>query len=345
MIKSLSYVLGGLLVVGGIVYYLTYATAHKPITQETQTVADGTTHEYINDPRSIQKLLRDPTVKTRVKKEDVVRGGVPKDGIPAIDVPLLVRGDDVPAWLDRAGDGIGVSFDGHDRFYPYQVLAYHEIVNDIVGTTPLLVTYCPLCYTGIVYNPLVDDKRTTFGVSGVLIDSNLIMYNRSNPESLWHQASGEAIIGPHVGDALEVYPFDMTTLQQFLSAHPTATVVVGDKNHPRTYDKAIYGGDLRDPNLRFPNSGEHDRRLAPTARIVGLRIGTSARAYPIERVAQTAPFEETLGERNVRVEWDDELGAVRIFDITNGANKRLPLRASFWFSWVATYPQTSVYKK
>lgn len=340
--KKIFLIIGGVVLIGLIASI--FLSDQKSDVTTTQA-DDGT---YVNDPRSVRALLTDPNVESSIDVSEVLSGGVPKDGIPSIDNPEIVGVSDVPGWIDASSDGIAVSLGGVHRFYPYQVLVHHEIVNDVIADQPILVTYCPLCYTGIVFNRVLEGRPVEFGVSGSLHNSNLIMYNRSAPESLWAQASGEAIIGPRIGQGLEIINFDITTFESFSAKYSDGELVVGDISGFRGYGGELpYGGDLRSPNLRFENSGEEDDRLAPDARVVGLMIDGQARAYHIESVQNAAPFADEFAGRQLLVDWDQDLAAVRVFDVTDSnapdERMRLPLSASFWFSWVSTYPETTVF--
>ncbi len=345
MNMSKKIVSSSLIVAFGLVICILLFASTRGGDQKTISEAQDNTR-YTNDPRSIRSLILDEGVASSIDRNEIISGGVPKDGIPSIDQPVFVSVNEMPAWLERSGDGIFYEADGVAHFYPYQILVRHEIVNDTIAEKPVLVTYCPLCYTGIVFERTIEGQEVEFGVSGVLHHSNLLMYNRSEPESLWAQASGDAVVGPATGSSLTILPFDITTLEEFVASFPDGEVLVGgDGSGPLgQYQGEVYGGDLRNPDLRFPNPGEADDRLEPTARVVGLVLDGEARAYHIEAVERSAPFEDEVAGRALEVDWDQSLGAVRVFEVVDGVRSRLPLSASFWFSWVSTYPDTSLFK-
>jgi hypothetical protein len=144
--------------------------------------------------------LADQVTKLLVPNEQIVSGGVARDGIPSIDNPKFVSAQD--AKLQDSELVLGLKINGDIRAYPLQVLVWHEIVNDEVGGVPVAVTYCPLCFTNQVFKRTIDGQTVEFGTSGKLYNSNLVMYDRTS-ESLWSQALGQAIAGDHSGKKLE----------------------------------------------------------------------------------------------------------------------------------------------
>ena len=136
-----------------------------------------------------------------VPANQILRGGPPRDGIPALDHPRFEAADKAD-WLKDDDLVLGVTIDGQAKAYPVRILVWHEIVNDTLGDTPIAVTYCPLCGSGIVFSRQQDKQVLDFGVSGLLHNSDLLMYDRQS-ESLWSQIPGKAISGPRAGEVLE----------------------------------------------------------------------------------------------------------------------------------------------
>ncbi|MBA2268096.1 MAG: DUF3179 domain-containing protein, partial [Nitrosopumilus sp.] len=123
--------------------------------------------------------------KSIVPLDQIVSGGPPPDGIPSIDNPQFVSIKDADNFMADSDLILGVNINGDIRGYPLQILVWHEIVNDMVGETPIAVTYCPLCFTNQIFNRTLTDGQTLeFGTSGKLYNSNLVMYDR-NTNSLW----------------------------------------------------------------------------------------------------------------------------------------------------------------
>lgn len=155
-----------------------------------------------------------------VPLEEIVSGGPPKDGIPALDRPRFEPVAEARSWLRDQEPVLVVESDGTARAYPYQVLIWHEIVNDVVGGVPLAVTYCPLCNTALVFRRAHGGRVLDFGTTGRLRHSDLVMYDRQT-ESWWQQATGEAIVGTLAGQKLESYPAQTTSWRAFRGSHPT----------------------------------------------------------------------------------------------------------------------------
>ena len=154
---------------------------------------------------------------------DIVDGGQPPDGIPALDAPRFQRTGDV-RWVDDPEQVLVLEVGGEARAYPVQVLTQHEIVNDTVGGVPVAVTYCPLCASGVAFDRRVGDRILSFGTSGMLYLSDLVMYDRQT-ESLWPQIEGAAVAGALTGTELTVLPASLVSWEQWREAHPDGWVL------------------------------------------------------------------------------------------------------------------------
>jgi len=272
-------------------------------------------------------------------------GGPPPDGIPPIEDPKFISADDAAGWLDDDALGIALSRGGSHRFYPYPVLVWHEIVNDEVDGRRVLVTYCPLCATGIVFDPVVGGERVTFGTSGKLWNSNLLMYDRKT-RSLWSQVLGKALVGPETGSTLRVLPSDVVPFGKWRAARPDGEVLSRETGARRDYDRDPYGDYYTRPGLFFPLTNV-DRRLPEKTFVVGVRVGDAQRAYPVAAVRQAGEISESFAGTRLVVRYVDERGAVRVFEkqADGGALERIPAVPAFWFSWSSAYPDTTVYKR
>ncbi len=205
--------------------------------------------------------------RTSIDFSEILSGGPPKDGIPSIDEPRFVA-------VSEAGDlgseepVIGLVINGDARAYPLRVLTWHEIVNDVVGGLPVVVTFCPLCNSAIVYDRRVDGVATEFGTTGKLRFSDLVMYDR-NTESWWQQFLGVGIVGEQTGKELRILPSRLESWSRFAARHPEGQVLV--PNHPgmRSYGRNPYKGydSARRP---FLYRGEYPEGIAPMARVVAV---------------------------------------------------------------------------
>ena len=187
----------------------------------------------------------------------ILSGGPGKDGIPAINDPVFVSLAETT--ISDEVRGIFIDIDDTQRFYPYSILVWHEIVNDTVGETPITVSFCPLCDSGIVFDRRVDGETLRFGVSGFLFESNLLMYDTAT-ESLWSQARLEALVGDYTGTTLAILPLQLVTLGEVREKYPDALVMSTDTGFPRDYTANPYAGYLDTEEAIFPVSVS-DRRF------------------------------------------------------------------------------------
>jgi hypothetical protein len=149
---------------------------------------------------------------TSIPMDEIRRGGPPRDGIPSIDNPIFVSAGEAK-YPDDSDRDLGVAINNLAKAYPIGIMNYHEIVNDYFNSTAVVVTYCPLCGSGIAFYSKVEDKTHTFGVSGLLYNSDVILYDRET-ESLWSQLMHEAVSGPLKGSKLRIIPTANTTWQE-----------------------------------------------------------------------------------------------------------------------------------
>ena len=218
---------------------------------------------------------------------DIVSGGPPPDGIPPIDRPRFHAVGAVD-WL-AAGEPVAmVELGGDAKAYPLQILVWHEIVNDTVGGVPVAVTYCPLCNTAISFRrPTVAGKPTTFGTSGRLYHSNLVMYDRAT-RSLWPQALGVAVTGELTGQRLQRVATQLVAWRDFRAAFPSGRVLSRDTGHRRPYGENPYPLYDRKGSQPFLFDGKPDGRLDAVERVLGLSQGDQHLAVPYIRLAGRA---------------------------------------------------------
>lgn len=268
--------------------------------------------------------------------DEILSGGPGKDGIPSIDNPKFISVEEA-AFLSGNDQGIGLTIDGESRFYPYKILVWHEIVNDELAGQPLLVTYCPLCATGIVFDRRVDGEVQEFGVSGRLWQSNLLMYNRSENESLWSQVLGEAVVGPHTGQELSVVRSDIVRFGDWKENHPDTQVLSRDTGSSRSYDRDPYRGYYTSDSVSFGASFDDDR-LHPKELVHGIEIDGQFKAYHDEALSVGTTTDEFADQKIVVTR--SEAGEVS-FTADGEPVSSIP---GFWFSWVAVHPDTKLYQ-
>ncbi len=240
--------------------------------------------------------LRTDTSNALVPLDEIISGGPAPDGIPAIDRPAFVGPADAAAWLVAKEPVLALEISGDARAYPLQILMWHEIVNDVVGCVPVTVTYCPLCNSGIAFERVVDGTTLDFGTSGKLYKSDLVMYDRQS-HSLWAQMEGRAIVGTRAGTRLKLIPANTVSFEEWRAIHPAGKVLSRDTGHTRSYGANPYES-YDQPQLRpFLFRDRPDPRRPPKERVVGIRIGATARAYPWPMLAERRVVHDRLAEQ------------------------------------------------
>lgn len=272
-----------------------------------------------------------------VPKEEIFSGGPPKDGIPALTDPEVIAAEEA-AYLKDQDRVIGVVINAQARAYPIRILNWHEIVNDQLGGKAIVVTYCPLCGTGIVFEGERGGRRTEFGVSGFLYNSNVLLYDRET-ESLWSQLKMEAISGKRMGESLEWLSAEHTIWSAWRKAYPQTTVLSLPTGYNRNYDRDPYTGYEESARLYFPVAHE-DARLSRKAWVAGVLIDGRPKAYPLDRLPSKGVINDTVYGHKLQIVQDIKARSVRMVD---SADRPIPVMQVYWFAWVAFYPETLLY--
>lgn len=230
-----------------------------------------------------------------VDLDEILSGGPPKDGIPAIDEPRFVAPSAARAWLDPREPVISVVRGGEARAYPLQILIYHEIVNDTVGGEPLAITFCPLCNASLVFDRRVEGRVLDFGTTGLLRNSDLVMYDRQT-ESWWQQFTGRAIIGALNGTELRAVPSSIIAFETFSEAYPQGKVLSRQTGYSRPYGRNPYRGYDRIGNIPFLLKDPADTRLPAMERVIGVSAGDRHRIYPFDVLRKSPVINDLFGD-------------------------------------------------
>ncbi|WP_435186496.1 DUF3179 domain-containing protein [Halobellus sp. EA9] len=304
-------------------------------------------------------------------RDQAVSGGPPKDGIPSIDDPSFVESETASSWLAPGDPVFGVAASGETKAYPQSILVSHEICNDVVDDTPVSVTYCPLTGTAMGFRR----GETTFGVSGRLVNNNLIMYDRAT-ETWWPQVLATAVPGPWNGDptvqSLSEFRVVWTTWRRWRETYPETLVLSRDTGFASNYDRDPYGSYNPRSGYYSPDSGtmfrslSEDDRLEPKRVVIGTRTPEGAAAFEKEALRNRKVIHGTLGESPIVAAYEPTLdtGYVfrnpdetryecrdgRIIDETGERHEpaalpgeRLLAFDAMWFAWSGFYPDTSLY--
>ena len=303
-----------------------------------------------------------------------------RDVIPPLDAPKY---DDVSGgdWLDDDDLVLGYeSASGEAWAYPLKILNFHEIVNDTLDGIPVLITYCPLCRSGIVYDRRLEGTLLSFGNSSALYESDLVMFDRET-DSFWWQVAGEAIVGTLTGKRLTTLPAVTATWGEWKALHPDTRVLSRDTGFDRPYERdpfSDYAELVNSGRFRFPVSERGDDRLSPADEVLGVVIDGSSIAYPLRRLGDAAVNDVVAGEQVVVFSSSDgPSGSVfrsqatgrdltfrfdgsGYFDEQTGSEwdlsgravagplkgerlEPLPSRYTFWFAYLAAFPDTELF--
>jgi Protein of unknown function (DUF3179) len=202
-----------------------------------------------------------------VAYDEILSGGLPKDGIPAIDNPSFMPVSEVRGLAPHA-PVISVAVDSEAKAYPLRIMIWHEIVNDTVGGVPIAVTWCPLCNSAVVFDRRAGGRTLSFGTTGNLRNSDLVMYDRET-ESWWQQFGGECIVGALLGAELKLVPMRVESFDRFASRFPHGRVLLAPAGSQRAYGQNPYGG-YDSAAAPFLYRGKYAGPVAPLARVVAV---------------------------------------------------------------------------
>ncbi|MBT4150571.1 DUF3179 domain-containing protein [Candidatus Woesearchaeota archaeon] len=277
-------------------------------------------------------------VKYLVDPKKILGGGPPKDGIPSIDNPVYVSVKEADEWIEDNELVLAIIHKDHKRVYPLQILVWHEIVNDVIEGDPLLITYCPLCGSGIAYERkiTVDEKDMTveFGTSGKLYNSNLVMYDRET-NTYWSQIDGNAIVGELTGQELKEVSIDTVAWRDWKKEHPDSDVLSQFTDYSRPYGKDPYGSYYEESNLFFPVENE-DNRIHPKDVVFGVEDDGTYIAYREIDLLKGDIDDTANGIKVAR----SPAGIVKVMK----GDVELVKERGFWFSWYAFHPNTELYE-
>ncbi|UTW11381.1 DUF3179 domain-containing protein [Marinobacterium rhizophilum] len=274
-----------------------------------------------------------------VPVDDILRGGPPRDGIPSIDAPHFIPA--AQAGELRDSDYVmGLNRNGISKAYPIRILNWHEIVNDRFGDEPVAITFCPLCGSGMVFLREQAGRPLTFGVSGLLYNSDVLLYDRET-ESLWSQIEARALTGHYRGQPLTQVAVEHTRWGDWRQRHPDSLVLSFETGFGRNYDTDPYAGYAESAATYFPVKfralGFH-----PKERVIGLVLNGKAKAWPFVELGKAdGLLQDRLGDTAIVVRFDPEHDSARIED---SRGQLLPAITLYWFAWAAFHPDTEVFR-
>lgn len=274
----------------------------------------------------------------KIEEEAILPGGPPRDGIPSIDKPQYISPDKADFMKP---DDMVLSFTQGNvtRAYPLRVLVWHEIVNETIDGRPILVTYCPLCGTAMVFDRKVADKVRSFGVSGLLYQSDVLMYDRES-ESLWSQLEMKAVSGPLSGTKLKWLASEHLTWETWKEKHPNGEVLSTKTGFRRNYGGRAYASYFDSPSPIKPVPKTRTE-LPEKDWVVGVLLGEHAVAFPVKDLEKSPKAVHTLGDQKVTLSYDPKS---RLATATTADGEEIPNVTLFWFAWQAFHPQTELWR-
>jgi hypothetical protein len=304
--------------------------AAEVISDEIKTTSDGT--KYIVDPK-------------KIRGGGPSKGGIGFDqGIPALthNNMKFVSVSEADEWIEDNELVLALIYNGVKKVYPLQILVWHEIANDNVGGKPLIVTYCPLCGSGIAYEPFIEVEgkkmSTRFGTSGKLYNSNMVMYDEET-DTYWQQIDGKAIVGDLVGQELKEVSIDTVVWRDWKKEHPDSLVLSQDTGIDRDYGKDPYGSYYEDSFLIFPVDNT-DSAIHPKTIIFGIEVEGEYKAYIEEDLIEVGVIHDKFDNIDVTVR-RDSAGIVTVTNELTG--KEIVKERDMWFAWYAFHPKTKVW--
>jgi len=273
-----------------------------------------------------------------IPREEILSGGPPRDGIPALTNPKVISVKNAQYMRD-SDFVIGVKLRGRARAYPLRILVWHELVNDNLAGKPILVSYCPLCNSAVVFNRRVKKRTLEFGVSGLLWNSNILMYDRQS-DSLWSQIKMKAVTGSaaRAKQRLEIVDSQMVRWGTWRRKHRKTTVLSRSSGYNRDYETGPYGDYFKNDRLFFPvKTGPRPARLKRKSMMILVRAGKFQKAYAFADIKTRGGLvRDKIGQICVTI-------ANRNGAVTATSSGRIQSAYMYWFSLNAILPAVKVY--
>jgi hypothetical protein len=267
----------------------------------------------------------------------LTHGGQPRDGIPAITTPKFIPTRE--AGIDFEARVVGVVVNGIARAYPRSVLVWHEVVNDRIGDTAVVIVYSPLSGAVAGYLASLAGQDVEFGVSGLLYNSGTLLFDRGT-ESLWLPVEGVAISGPRQGQHLQAIAAVETSWADWQQRYSQGKVMTADTGHDRPYGRDPYAEYMANSELRFAVAPHSDRYHPKEPVLVITHLGWY-RAYPfVELAAQDAPFTDQVNGASYTIDFNY---ADQRVSVTDAAGEPAASPTEYWFAWHAGHPKDEVY--
>jgi len=285
-------------------------------------------------PDALLEIFKLTQADSDVPFDSLMQACPARDCIPSIDQPAFIPADEVEYLLD---DDLVMTLthNGITRAYPTRILDHHEIVNDMFGSDPVAITYCPLCGSGLAFDRRQGSLVLDFGVSALLHNSDLVMYDRQT-ESLWQQITGEAFAGKSRGSQLKTLPMSMITWDDWHKQYPDGEVLTVDGVMTDRYLKDAYGDYAESEKLYMPVSAT-DARLHPKRVIYGMEIGDDSIAIDAEWLLEAGQFANEYAGKKLVITVADNGEVDASLD-----DEQITIHRMYWFAWYSFHPRTAL---
>ena len=297
-----------------------------------QTSRPGNPRAY--SPDALLEVFKLTQADSDVPFESLMQACPARDCIPSIDQPLFVNSSEVD-YLRDDDLVMTLTHNGITRAYPTRILDHHEIVNDMFGPDPVAITYCPLCGSGLAFERRQNGQVLDFGVSSLLHNSDLVMYDRQT-ESLWQQITGEAFAGKSRGSRLKTLPLSMVTWQDWRQQYPDGQVLTVEAIKTDVYMKDAYGDYTESEKLYMPVSAT-DARLHPKRVIYGLETGDKAIAIDGKWLEQERQWSNDFDGKKLFLSLDQNGEVSASLD-----GEPVTVHRMFWFAWYSFHTNTAL---
>ncbi len=275
-----------------------------------------------------QDNLATNTDNTLIPLEEILSGGPTKDGIPSLEYPTYTSIENADQSITDDVEGVLITAGDEAKFYPYNILVWHEIVNDEIGGEKIAVTFCPLCGSAVVYKRIIDGQEYEFGVSGKLWQSNLLMYDRTT-ESLWSQIEGRAVVGDLASTELEHYPLQLVSFADVKNAYPSAQILSTQTGYARDYTFYPYGDyETNNDEFYFPVNN-FDTRLPAKTLMYASVVNDEPVAFVREKLLETKSAQIETQSGNIRA----NVSEYNEITLTDENGNIYPGYVTMWFSW------------
>ena len=269
---------------------------------------------------------------------EILSGGPPKDGIPSINSPKFVPVSEAK-FMKKKDRILGIYRNGRAKAYPIKIMNWHEIVNDYFADEAIVITYCPLCGSGVAYEANIKNIKRTFSVSGLLYHSDVLLFDRQS-ESLWSQIKNQAVSGPLKGEKLTPVILEHTSWENWKKQFENTLVLSTETGYQRDYSRDPYIGYEKKKETYFPINNK-DERFHPKVTVLGMEIDGKFKAYPFSELKKVKGLIwDNFNQQNIQIEFDKKHKSA---SIKNEKGEKIPSVTLFWFAWIAFHPDSEVF--